>query len=381
MRREFSNLKSSDLKSKGLRSVPFHRLRNESRLLILAVAALLLSACAAQGPPRPPRVEKPERITDLAVAQVGRTLELSFTLPALATDGEGLSKPLEIQIFRAVAPPGQKSSVPAAEPQPWVTLLPSELHCYALGAKIVYPYRLSEQEFAQWLGASFAFTAGGLTRGFRHRPVSGDLSSPASATLLDVCAPVENLSGGTSEHALELSWSPPTASLSGQPLRDLAGYRVFRSETQTGPFQLRGEATSASYHDTDFQFEHSYFYKVRAAFRSGSQVAESEDSKIFAVTPHDIFPPAAPAGLSAISTAVGVELIWNANTESDLAGYYVYRREDAGAPQKLNTELVGTPLYRDDSAKPGHQYTYWITAVDLARNESAPSAETTVEAH
>jgi len=354
------------------------------RFAVLATVALLLFGCAAQGPPHPPRIEKPERITDLAAFQVGRTIELTFTLPTQATDGEGLSKPLELRLFRVVTLPGQKLASPA-ESQAWVTLLPTELVRYQLGEKIVYPDRLSDQEYPQRLGSSFTFAADGLTRGFRRRPVVGDISNRASVTLLDVSAPVESPRCETTEHALELSWPPPTTSLSGRPLQDPAGYRVFRSDTPKGPFELRGETPAARFRDADFQFEHSYLYRVRALFKSdgadgaGSQSAESEDSKPCAITPRDTFPPAAPAGLSAIATAAGVELIWNANTEPDLAGYNVYRRDGEGAPHKLNSELVGTPLYRDVAAEAEHRYTYWVTAVDAAGNESASSGEATVE--
>jgi hypothetical protein len=347
--------------------------RNRIGLAILATTALLLFGCAAQGPPHPPRVEKPERITDLTAIQVGHTIEVSFTLPTQATDGEGLSRPLELQLFRVVTPPGQKPSAPPAESHAWVTLLPSELTRYQRGEKIVYPDHLSDQEYFQQLGASFTFAADGLTRGFRHRPVKGDLSNRIAVTLLDVSPPVETPRCETTEHALELSWPPPTTSLSGRPLHELAGYRVFRSDTAKGLFDSRGETPVAQFRDPDFQFERSYFYRVRALFKSGSQLAESEDSKLCAITPRDTFPPAAPAALSAISTAAGVELIWDANTEPDLAGYNVYRREGEGAPHKLNSELVGTPLYRDEGVEAGRRYAYWVAAVDSAGNESPPS--------
>ncbi len=345
------------------------------------LAALLLFGCAAQGPPHPPRVEKPERITDLATFQVGGTIELTFTLPTQATDGEGLSKPLELQLFRVITPPGQKPSAPP-ESRAWVTLLPSELARYQRGEKIVYPDHLSDQEYSQQLGAGFTFAADGLTRGFRRRPVVGDLSNRAGVTLLDVSPPVESPRCETTEHALELTWPLPTTSLTGRPLQDLDGYRVFRSDTPKGPFDLRGETPDARFRDPDFQFDHSYMYRVRALFKSsgsGSQLAESEDSKPCAITPRDTFPPTAPAGLSAISTAAGVELIWNANTEPDLAGYNVYRRDGEGAPHKLNSELVDTPLYRDAAAEAGRRYTYWVTALDAAGNESASSDAATAE--
>jgi hypothetical protein len=306
-------------------------------------------------------------------------IELTFTLPTQATDGEGLSKPLELQLFRTINPPGQKPSAPLADSQAWVTLLPGELTRYQRGEKIVYPDRLSDPEYSQRLGASVTFAADGLTRGFRHRPVEGDLSNRVAVTLLDVSPPVESPRCETTEHALELSWPQPTSSLSGRPLHGLAGYRVFRSDTPKGPFDLLGETPTARFRDPDFQFGHSYFYRVRALFKSGSQLAESEDSKPCAITARDTFPPAAPAALNAISTAAGVELIWNANTELDVAGYNVYRRDGEGAPHKLNSELVGTPLYRDAGVAAGCRYAYWVTAVDSAGNESAPSSETTVE--
>ena len=45
------------------------------------------------------------------------------------------------------------------------------------------------------------------------------------------------------------------------------------------------------------------------------------------VTPRDQFPPAAPQGLAVVPTAGQISLIWDANTEKDLAGYLVLRGE------------------------------------------------------
>lgn len=45
--------------------------------------------------------------------------------------------------------------------------------------------------------------------------------------------------------------------------------------------------------------------------------------------------PAVPGGLTATSQAGAVFLNWNDNTESDLAGYYIYRREPAQSPWRV----------------------------------------------
>ncbi|MGH9641672.1 MAG: fibronectin type III domain-containing protein [Terriglobales bacterium] len=111
----------------------------------------------------------------------------------------------------------------------------------------------------------------------------------------------------------------------------------------------------------------------------GPEQVEGNDSAPVHVVAHDVFPPAAPTGLQAVFSGPGqkpfVDLIWAANNETDLAGYNVYRRETAGEPAKINTELVKTPAYRDADILPGHEYFYSITAVDLRGNESQRSEE------
>jgi fibronectin type 3 domain-containing protein len=114
-------------------------------------------------------------------------------------------------------------------------------------------------------------------------------------------------------------------------------------------------------------------------FKEGGTTAESEASQPCEVIARDIFPPARPTGLTALYTSGAVELVWTANSEKDLAGYYVYRRENGEKPKKLNEELLQTPILRDASVEPGHTYFYQVTAVDLSKNESQPSGEVEVE--
>ena len=84
--------------------------------------------------------------------------------------------------------------------------------------------------------------------------------------------------------------------------------------------------------------------------------------------------------MTGLYTGQRVELVWIANSEPDLGGYNLYRREAAGTFRKLNSDLVGTPVYQDSSVVSGQSYTYRVTAVDLAGNESSPSDDVAVEA-
>jgi len=70
-----------------------------------------------------------------------------------------------------------------------------------------------------------------------------------------------------------------------------------------------------------------------------------------------------------------IDLTWAPNTEGDLAGYNVYRREDGGTFKRINSDLLKTPVFRDPEVTPGRQYFYSVTAVDFRNNESAKSEE------
>jgi len=93
-------------------------------------------------------------------------------------------------------------------------------------------------------------------------------------------------------------------------------------------------------------------------------------------TPKDTYAPVAPKSLAAIAGAGVISLIWDANSETDLAGYIVLRGEAPGDTlQPITKEPVTVTSYRDESVRPGIRYVYAVVAVDRAvpRNESPQS--------
>ena len=331
-----------------------------------------------QGPPHPPRIERPAKISDLSVTQIGQSLEMRFSAPQETTEGERLTKPLEVEILRSIVPPAKGlSKLP--EPEVWMSLTRNEWLPYAHDKEVSYPAHLTDEEFRAWRGQTLALAVRTLTRGFRHRPLDSDPSNFVDVAILDVSEPVSSVTCVTTEKALEIRMAAPATMLSGQPLHGLAGYRIYRSDTGLpGSFALLGETDASPYRDSHFEFGHSYYYKVRAVFGELAHGAMSDDSQPAKVTPRDVFPPAPPQGLKGIYAAGGVELVWTANTESDLAGYHVYRLGNQ-PPQRLDKDLLRTPIFRDANAEPGKTLTYYVTAVDLAGNESKPSAKVEVE--
>jgi hypothetical protein len=353
--------------------------------LVVLVAAIcgFFAGCGVEAPPQPPRVETPAKVTDLRVIQIGGTYHFNFTLPVLASDGERLEKPVSVEIFRAVAPPGETPALPRTAANPWVTLSPDALARYARNDKVDYPWLLSGEDYRQWQNSAFAFSVVAFTRGFRGRTHESSLSNVVRTKLLDASAPVTNLTVQTTQAALRLSWASPAETLTGRPASHLAAYRVYESRTGEEPasFRLLAETKSSPYDDPNFQFGESYYFRVSAVSVVSGVRLESDSSAAIEVTPKDTFPPAIPQGLTAVYAAGAVDLIWNANTDADLAGYNVYRKAAGGEFARVNPHRLSTPIFHDTSVAPDRLYQYAVTAVDLAGNESAQSQPISVSTH
>ena len=109
---------------------------------------------------------------------------------------------------------------------------------------------------------------------------------------------------------------------------------------------------------------------------TGAVAIEGAATAPICVTPVDTFPPVAPKGLVHIANATGVSLLWEANTDADLAGYMVLRGE---APGDTLSPLTPAPItetsFTDATVRRGRTYVYEVVAVDKAEpaNQSPPS--------
>jgi hypothetical protein len=148
--------------------------------------------------------------------------------------------------------------------------------------------------------------------------------------------------------------------------------------------------------DGNIQFGETYEYRAQRVARvivNGKTLELagplSSPVRIEAV---NMFPPAVPRGLAAVATAgaegagPAIDLNWQPNTEADLAGYVVYRREAAATEsnwQRISpAQPVEAPGFHDANVQPGHTYRYAVSSVDQQGHESkrSPEAEETVSA-
>jgi len=72
-----------------------------------------------------------------------------------------------------------------------------------------------------------------------------------------------------------------------------------------------------------------------------------------------------------IAYGESIKLVWDANVESDLAGYKIYSSATTGGPYVLLQDVGNvTELPLDLTGKPDGEIFYVATAYDLKKNES-----------
>jgi hypothetical protein len=125
--------------------------------------------------------------------------------------------------------------------------------------------------------------------------------------------------------ALKLYWNPVAAA-------DLMVYRVYSRPTSSGPYDLRGETTSLSFHDIGVP---DLYYAVSAVNTSGGE------SELNQVLIDERLRLAAPSSLTSTSLNGAIYLGWSDNPFlSDPDGFYQYRVYSASF--SLDDNLCGT---------------------------------------
>ncbi len=199
------------------------------------------------------------------------------------------------------------------------------------------------------------------------------------------CSPPLNPSAILEGKMVILSWEEPATLADGRPIEGLAGYNIYRrfpgepySLTPLNDSPLSGLACK----DKGTEPDRDYLYVLRSVRKVRESLVESEASLEITVNTTDRVAPAVPTGLVGIAVKAGVVLRWDSNSESDLKGYYVYRKEEGTEDfRKLTTEPLSLPSYLDESVEQNRTYVYRVTAVDSAtrENESDPSLEIVVQ--
>jgi hypothetical protein len=358
--------------------------------LFVGTLLTLLAACGTPRPPLPPSLELPKVVTDLRGARKADKVTLVWTVPAKTTDNTtlrhlgpslvcrspevainrcdpvGTVQPSELPAPKAVQPSNSKNNKSTTAPvqAAYVDVLSPKLEQLEPTGFITYAIQTQNTDLR----------AAGLSNQIRI-PLMRTLPAPS------------DLGASVTADGVVLTWTGVLPEVQDPGVTYT--YRVYRRDRATKAAAIAGElpmslAAQPKLVDSGMEWQKTYDYwitvvSILTVSRNSAVQVEGDDSAPIQVAVIDTFAPAQPNGLQAVASGEGqqpfIDLTWAPNTESDLAGYNIYRRQGIADWMKINTDPVKAPTFRDPDVVRGSEYEYAVSAVDLRGNESPRSEE------
>jgi hypothetical protein len=354
-------------------------MKNFIAVFFTTILVLPFFSCGKKGEILPPLIRFPQTVENFQVTQKADRLSLTWLNPVAYEDGSPLSMIEKIEIWvleEAASEVAGTADMPAEEFEQkakiFATITQDQIQDFAVqdGSptnQLIYPYEFSGEDY---LTKKFTFGIRVKDKK-RYSPFSVLLSIEPEVLPL----PPEGVEATVFSDRIEVKWSPPLKNRDQSTPPNLEGYNIYRSEEDGESRRLNAKLVEEEeYDDENFAFDRLYRYFVRASANASPPFLESENSEEIEILPKDRFAPDQPKGLISVAGQDVLSITWDANSENDLDGYRVWRREEGTAEVHLLTpDLIKENAYNDTSVKKGTVYIYFVTALDKSGNESPRS--------
>jgi hypothetical protein len=336
-------------------------------------------SCGKKGDILPPLIRFPQAVENFQVAQKADQIILTWKNPIAYEDGSALAmiERIEIWILEESAAQGtgaaempveefqQKASIHTTIPEDQIQDYLAQEGDYE--GQMLFAHRFSGK----------AYLSKRYTYGIRVKDKKrfSPFSVLMSLKPMVLPFPPAEVSATVFADRIEVQWNPPVKNLDQSTPSNVEGYNIYRSAEEENFQRLNVTLVKDDkYSDKNFEYDRKYTYFVRASATAAMPYLESEDSEKIEISPRDTFAPAAPKGLISVAGQDVLSITWDANTENDLDGYRVWRREEGTAEfQLLTPEAIKENAYNDRAVKKGTTYMYIVTALDKSGNESKRS--------
>lgn len=357
----------------------------QSRAAVVLATALiaLLAGCGTPGAPQPPSLDLPDPVTDLSALRTGSRVSLTWTMPRRNTDKLPLKSSLAVSICRR-----EEAGSGMAD-------------CVAVGDVQLGPGL--DGLFTDTLPVKLAIGPSRLLNYYvelkNRKGRSAGLSNAATVLAGEGPKPVTALAAEVRKAGIVLRWAPGNSGEIVRLRRTLLTPTA--TKPRTGPLpqapeaieqnlivEANSSAAGPQALDKNITFGNTYEYRaqrlIREAVNGETIELDGDLSAPIRVEARDVFPPAVPTGLAAVASAAdlasglqaSIDLSWQPNGDADLAGYEVYRREDATPWERISGDQpVAGPAFHDAHVVPGHTYRYGVSAIDKGGRESGRSEE------
>lgn len=334
--------------------------------LFLGLLAALLG-CGKQGPPLPPLRAVPAPAKDLNIRQQGTRVLFELTYPKTTAGGMALDGISAVEVWETAQPAPREGKPQPLDPRvfasaakPSLKVTDADLAAATFGDHLIFSMPLPSTT-----GTEAHFYA---VRTFSKSGERSEFSNQVSLVPKTPPSAPDQLTTTPRPDGVMIEWSPVEGAL---------GYAVYRRDAQEkghGQPVHAAAPTERSWLDTTARFGQSYIYAV-TSFNDRDPFIESAITSEREVRYQDRFAPPTPTDLVALAETGRIRLVWKGTDAEDLAGYVVYRRSGDGDFQRITSQPLTAAEYVDTDVKAGTTYSYRVTALDQAGNESAPGGE------
>ena len=328
---------------------------------ILSVALVLvplsaLSGCGRKTPPVPPQTVLPTPISDLRQQLDEHGVTLTWTAPSRTVQGDRLPRIDGFELLRAV--------------------VAEDDYCEGCPINFGRPIKISPDETLP--GDTVRYREAVLRPGYHYfykiRTKLGwyyasDDSNIVSFAWNTLLSPATNLAAVAGDRKITLSWQPPTTLIDNTPITGNLRHQIFRSDAGAEFIPLGPPVAANSFTDVSVQNGIRYFYKVQPLSKNAVGMMSASTQ----ARPRDMTPPTPPRDVTAVLTPDGIKVLWQQTTETDLAGYRIYRRRsDEKTATLVGKVRNGVMMYLDTTPITPATWYYSVTAYDYAEpaNES-----------
>ena len=405
-----------------------------SAVSALIVVALICSGCGKKGPPLPPLVKLPVAPENVVAERRGNVVDVQFTVPGTNTDGTrpanvsraevyAITAPLtatpltdeqllklgtKVGVVQVKAPRNPNLTADADDPSEEVEApegpgldqgAPARLE-EPLTAEMLKPVEVPHDPKAPASTTGdddaprplLAPSPAVLSRTYAAIAIStrgrkGPLSPRAVVPLVPPPPPPPTPAIAYDESNVTVTWAavgalaPVQAPTDGaadvlpstpiEAARPAIAYNLYDTTNPESAVKLtKTPIQEPRFLDGRVVWGEKRCYTVRTAESVGGSTIESEASPAQCKTLVDKFAPAAPKGVAGIPSVGSINLIWEPNSERDLAGYLLMRAVAPGETlEQITPEPIQETRFKDD-VQSGVQYVYAVKAVDKAGNVS-----------
>jgi hypothetical protein len=336
---------------------------------LFCLVLVLSTGCGIKASPIVPRSPVPQTIKNLEAFSRGGTILLQWSIPKKNTEDEKLANLAGFHVWRRFIPVEEKGCRTCKPDFELLNELPYEV---PLGGeaeeKMSYLDSKVEKEGAYSYYVSSYTTVWVESTG--SNVVDLAWASPLS--------PPVSVKASSSDRVVNINWEVSPSLAEEKRFGGVNIYRRSANESYDVIPLNPSPVLQKHFQDSSVTNGEKYFYVIRSLKTLEEGIVEGKDSPEVSVIPEDLTPPATPLATMAFQSAEGVVIIWEPNIDSDLEGYYVYRRgENEAKPTRVSPLIKQETLYLDKAFAPGLTYYYSVTAIDRSprHNESDFSPE------